>query len=449
MNSEQSLARRASMGRRVAYLGLFAMMAGDTVRYLVDWAGWGTLIGLLFIWASYLFIKGEPKPAIKQMPLPLKLILGLMLISSLWASTPALTALIAVAQIAQTMFGLYLAVSYSWRELLRIFGNTLRFILGTSIVFEFIAAAFVRGPIPPIFANNLSGDQHAWTRGHLFDGERIQGILGNSNLLAALAMLGIVIFAIEYVVNNDRRWIYLSSLLLAGGTVYLSKSAGVFFAVLATAIAATVALFVEGRDRTTRHKTYRWVWLVAGVIGGLAITFRVALFTFIGKSPDMTGRTKIWKLVLGLIQQRPIQGWGWVSYWVPGIKPYAGLVRLEGIPYYQAHNAFLDAWLQIGIVGVLLLLWLVVQNFVRLWRLAVRHTNPLYLWPMLVFIALLSQNLTESRMLLEYGWVIVVMLGVKVADPIESLEPGDGELKRVRLLDLGLQRNRSRQRKDH
>jgi O-antigen ligase len=216
-------------------------------------------------------------------------------------------------------------------------------------------------------------------------------------------------------------------------------------------VAAVVALFVEGRDRATRHRTYRWAWGVAIVAAALVFSFRKEVFGFIGKTPDMTGRTKIWKLVFGLIEQRPLQGWGWLSYWVPGVKPYAGLVVLDNVPYYQAHNAFLDVWLQVGIFGLVLLLWFVTLSFIKLWRLGVRHTNPLYLWPMLIFFGTLAQNLTESRMLIESGWAILVLLAVKANDPselLEPIEPRARQPKRARLLALGLRRNQSQQRKD-
>jgi len=65
--------------------------------------------------------------------------------------------------------------------------------------------------------------------------------------------------------------------------------------------------------------------------------------------------------------------------------------------------------------------------------LAVRHTSPLYLWPLLVFVSLLMQNLTESRMIVELGWVLVVIFAVKVNEPAEFLEPRGKSPKRLRL----------------
>jgi O-antigen ligase len=320
------------------------------------------------------------------------------------------------------------------------FANVIRFILGASLVFEFIAAVIVQGPIAPLF-KNYSGEKPPaaafyWTQGHLFDGERIQGIVGNSNLLAFVAMLGVVTFAVEYAIIGTKRWISAVCILASVVTMLLAKSAGIGFAMAAILVAAIVSIAAEGKERDVRHKYYRIAWAFAGTIGVIVLFFRATVFEFFGKSPDMTGRSGIWKLVLGLIEQRPIFGWGWTSHWMPGVKPYEGLVVINNVPYYQAHNAYLDITLQLGFVGAALFAILFLTTFIKLWRLAVRHTVALYLWPILIFMGLAVWSLTESRILIEIGWVLLALFVVKVNQPEEMLEPRGRSPKRVRLLSL-------------
>jgi O-antigen ligase len=133
---------------------------------------------------------------------------------------------------------------------------------------------------------------------------------------------------------------------------------------------------------------------------------------------------------------------------MPGVKPYEGLVEINKVAYYQAHNAFLDMWLQGGILALIFFAILVVVTFVRLWQLAVRHTSALYLWPILVFIGLVVQNFTESRLLSELGWVLLTLFVIKVREPNDLLEPLGRSTKRVRLLGRGPRRNQSQPRKD-
>ena len=436
----------------VASIAVFTLMAGDAVRYSVGWYGWGVVLAFIGISSITMFLRNDPMITLRIVPWPLYALIAWMGISTIWSAYPAWTALATVSQILTSLFALFLVARFSWRHLLRVFSNVIRFILGTSLVFEFVAAVFVRGPIAPIF-KNYSGDKPPapafyWTQGHLFDGNRIQGIVGNSNLLAFAGMLGLVAFAVEYAIVGTRRWISALSFIASAICVYLAKSAGISFALVAVAVAALVSILVEGKEREIRHRYYRFAWGAAAVTAITVLLFRAQVFEFFGKSPDMTGRSGIWKIVLKMIGQHPWQGWGWISNWVPGVKPFEGLVVIDRVPYYQAHNAYLDVWMQIGLVGLLLLLSLIVLTFVKAWRLAVRHTSALYLWPVLSFVGLLVWSATESRMLIEIGWVLLVLFAVKVWEPEETLEPRGRSPKRARLLGRGPLGSRLRQRKD-
>lgn len=424
-----------------ASVGVFTLMAGDAVRYSIGWWGWGALLVSLLALTSYLLIKNSVRATLKEISWPLWLFLGWQAASIIWSAYPAVSALAVFSQLATTIFAIFLVALFSWRHLLRVFANVIRLILGASFVFEFVAAAILRGPIAPIF-KNYQGDTppaeaYYWVQGHLFDGERIQGIVGNSNLLAFVGMLGAIIFTIEFAIIGTKRWVSAVSILASFAAIGLAKSAGIGFAMTAVAVAAIVSIAAEGKDRDTRHKYYRIAWAFAGTIAVIIWFYRAEVFEFFGKSPDMTGRIGIWNLVLGLIQQRPVLGWGWTGHWLPGVAPYEGLVIIKDVPYYQAHNAYLDVALQLGFIGAAIFALVLLITFVKLWRLAVRHTSALYLWPILVFFGLAVWSLTESRMLIEIGWLLLMTFAIKVNDPQEMLEPLGRSPKRARLLNLG------------
>ena len=430
----------------VASLGVFTLMAGDAVRYSIGWWGWGSVLVILLSISLYLFAKQQPSVTLREVPWELWAVLGWMTLSIIWSAYAAVSALAVFSQLATTAFALFLVGMFSWRHLLRIFSNVIRFILATSLIFEFIAAAIIRGPIAPIF-KNYEGDKppaeaYYWIQGNLFDGDRIQGIVGNSNLLAFVGMLGLVTFAVEYAIIGTQRWISAVSFIAAFGTVLLARSAGIGFAMTAVAVAAIVSIAAEGKDRDTRHKYYRIAWAFAGTVGVIVLFYRAEVFEFFGKSPDMTGRSGIWKLVLGLIGQRPVAGWGWTGHWMPGVEPFEGLVVIGKVPYYQAHNAYLDVAMQLGFIGAALFAIMLLITFVKLWRLAVRHTVALYLWPILVFMGLAVWSLTESRMLIEIGWVLLMVFVIKVNQPEEMLEPRGRSPKWARMLNFRSRANR-------
>ena len=366
----------------------------------------------------------DARPTLKRIPEPLALLVFWMGFSVVWSQYRPQTLLSFVLQVASVLFALFLANQFGWRQLLNVLSNTVRFILVASLLFEIYAA--ITGPVEPFFPN-YEGDPPAaaylWSQGNLFEGQRIQGIVGNANLLAFIAVLGLLLFLIEFIVTAGSKWIPALSMVLALALAVLAQSAGMFFAGLLVTFAALVAIFAEGKLPNIRHKIYGRAILVLGAIGVAIAIFHAQIFDFLGKSPDASGRFDIWQTVFGLVIEKPIEGWGWIGYWIPGVEPWEGLIEINGVPMYQAHNALLDVWVQLGVVGLVAMIWLLIQSFIRLWRIAVRHTSPLYLYPLFIFLVITAQSLTESRLLIEISWILLVLVSVKSREGFSDLEP--------------------------
>ena len=426
----------------IATSGIFILMAADGVRAGVGWWGWFVVFALVWLPAMILLARSNLRRLSGQLPLSLMALHVVMVLSMFWSAYQFYTFRVLGLQIGLTLFALFLSARFDWRELLRIFSNVARAVLFSSLVFE-LFAGITQQKIPPLVFDRIpgaSGAPYYWSEANIFNGDRIQGIVANANTLAAIAMVGVILFAVEHMIFGVARWLSWVSLSSAIATIALTKSAGVGFALITVILAAIVSFAAEGKDRETRHRYYRLAWTGSAIVLFFMLVYRNEVFTFIGKSPDMTGRSGIWKNVLALVAEKPIQGWGWVSYWIPGIKPFEGLGVVNGVEYYQAHNAYIEMFFQLGAIGLALLIALLFVAFVKIWRLAVRHTNALYLWPILLFVGLLAQNLTESRMLVEIGWVYIVLLTVKVNEPIDSLEPIGRSTKRVKLVPKPLRK---------
>ena len=409
----------------MAYPTLFMLLAGDGVRYLIGWYGYLALAAVVVV-ASMVFIAVSPdKSLLRRFPLPLAALLLWMGLSGIWSNYPLISLAAFGAQLATTLVAIFFAIQFDWRQLLNVFANTIRFVLVLSLIIELVAS--VTGPIKPPFAN-FEGDTppapaYWWVQGNLFQSERIQGFVGNANLIAFIAVLGLVIFFVEYLVSARNQRLAIFSMVAAAAFIALAKSASMMVALVIVVIAAVIAMIAEGKPRSVRHRIYRatlWSSLF-GVF--LAAVYWVEITDFLGKSPDASGRFFIWQTVWSLAQERWLLGWGWISHWIPGVAPYEGLIIIEDVPHFHAHNAFLDVWLQLGVVGLGVFLWLVWTTFVRLWKIAVVHTNPLYFWPLFAFMVISTQALTESRMLIENGWVLLVLLALKSREPFENLEP--------------------------
>jgi O-antigen ligase len=166
--------------------------------------------------------------------------------------------------------------------------------------------------------------------------------------------------------------------------------------------------------------------VVVGIIGVLVL--HAPLLKLLNKSSTLTGRTDIWGEVIKLASERPVVGWGWISYWVPGLKPFDQKVfRIGGIQYLQAHDAWLDLWLQLGIIGVIVFAAFALSALVRAWILAVDRPqlsagtagrfDPATLLPVLLLVALLAQSFAESRLLIEYGLLLLALFAIKTKRP--------------------------------
>jgi O-antigen ligase len=415
---------RYRKGALLAYPGLFLVMAGDAVRYSIGWWGWGIAVGIGIVATVVFLLAYDSRAAFSRTPEPLALLLALMGLSLIWSQYRSQTLLSLAVQVGATLFAYFLVNQFGWRQLLNIFSNTIRIILASSLIFEVYAG--LSGPIEPIFPN-YEGDPPAsaylWSQGNLFEGERIQGIVGNANLIAFIAVLGMLLFLIEFIVTAKSKVLPLVSFILALSMALLAQSAGMIVATLLISFAAAIAIIAEGKTPQIRRRVYLRALLILGAIGVVSALFRREIFDLLGRSPDASGRFDIWQKVLSLVWEKPIEGWGWIGYWIPGVEPWEGLVEINSVPMYQAHNALLDIWVQLGVLGVFAMLWLLIQSFVRLWHIAVRHTSPLYLYPLFIFLVIASQSLTESRLLIEISWILLVVVSVKSREGFTSLEP--------------------------
>lgn len=401
------------------------LLAGDGVRYLIGWWGYAAFATVLLVAASVFIFKNPDKDLLRRFPVALGALLLLMGASALWSNYQLISLGAFGVQLATTLVAVFLAMQFDWRQLLNLFANTIRTVLALSLLIELLAA--VTGPIKPPFAY-FEGDTPPapafwWVQGNLFQSERIQGFVGNANLLAFVSVLGLAIFFVEYLVSARNQKLAIASMVASVAFIALAKSATMTIALVIAAIAAVVAMVAEGKPQKSRHRIYRnTIWTAFFGVFLIAV-YWVEITDLLGKTADASGRFYVWGKVWELITERWFLGWGWISHWIPGVAPYEGLIVIDEVPHYHAHNAFLDVWLQLGAIGLAVFLWLVWSSFVRVWKIAVSHTNPLYLWPLFAFMVIATQALSESRLLIENGWVLLVLLALKSREPFENLEP--------------------------
>ena len=418
-------------GFRAAYLPFvfFVLWAADAVRYTVSWWAFGVLAFALTAIAVVMIMRAKRRGAWVWNVLPFFLVLFLALatVSIAWSYYPGATALGLLVTWMTTLLGFSIAVSFSWPEILRALGIAFRLILGLSLVFELVVAVFIRHPILPFWVDygtetNLPKLLY-WSRDLLFEGGKIQGIVGNSSLLAMVALVGLIVFCVQFAGRTVRRSAGAFWIAVAIACIALTRSATITVALVALALVLALALLL--RRAGPRGTIAVWATVVALGVGAaiLVSRFSSTILGLLGKSDDLTGRLDIWSAVIALAQQRPVAGWGWVSWWVPWVAPFDTLAFEAGVRQLHAHNAWIDIFLQLGVIGLLVFGALILSTTIRSLQFATQTKKltpnepgsftAISLLPLLLLVALLVQSLAESRLLVEYGLLTLVIIAIK------------------------------------
>jgi hypothetical protein len=414
-------------------LVLFTLLAGDAWRYTLGWLGWGIIAGLIAAASVAMLVVQRGRWRLNSLPYPLLAFLALAALSIAWSFYPGASALGVAATWLTVTGSVAVAVTYAWAEILRALGIALRLVLGLSLLFELVVSVFVRRPVlppvpePGIDYSNLPDPVPLmlyWSRDLLFVDGKIQGIVGNSALLSFVALLGIIVFGIQLFDRARRKRWSILWLAVAALCFVLTRAATNIVGLVAVLVVIAAVLLVR-RAATARARgiTYGVIVVVVLAAVGTALTFSQQVLALLGKSSDLTNRGAIWDAVIALAQQRPVFGWGWVSYWVPWVAPFDHLAENNGVRQLHAHNAWLDIWLQLGIIGLVVVGALVLSTLARSWAYAVDRPQSLpgrpgaltssTLLPLLVVVALLVQSVAESRLLVEYGMFLLCLVAIK------------------------------------
>ena len=143
-----------------------------------------------------------------------------------------------------------------------------------------------------------------------------------------------------------------------------------------------------------RHNALRLpVTVCALLLIGFSFFGTANIFNSINRDTTLTGRTFIWGYALQEIQNddKIVFGYGLGGFWDPtGNRKHTDDMLNS---FMQVHNGYLETYLQLGYMGAILLLLLLIHSIVLIWR---NRSDPLYANLCLVLIAILISNVSES-----------------------------------------------------
>jgi hypothetical protein len=143
-------------------------------------------------------------------------------------------------------------------------------------------------------------------------------------------------------------------------------------------------------------------------------------FSAAGRDSTLTGRTDIWSALIAIGMQSPILGAGYGSFWL------TNMVRLrEQLQLYntiiQAHNGYLEIFLNLGIIGLCLLIIVLLQTYKRL-RNSLGTAVPMGNLFFTYFLMMILHNFTEASIMVPTYFVsfLLFLLAVVVVKNTEA-----------------------------
>lgn len=369
------------------------------IRALIGDVGWMSIvIALALIATGALIARGRDSRSPTILPITVIVAVGWAVLSIAWTATRWATIGALVPLVGLAVAGIAIATVRDQVQIIRTVADVARFALVLSLALELLSGILLDTPFEFL---GIEGDLASFGP--------IQGIAGSSDRLGVFAVVTAITFGVEWFTRAIPRGLSIAS-MIAATLVFAFASSGVAAIVVVVVGVAVALLVILRRLSETARRALQWVIVgVLGVGAMIAWLLRGALIVALDSSTANRDLIDLWQSAWSMIDLKPVTGWGWIGPWDVELSPYRYIaVRVPGDPG-SAANAVLDVLLQLGLVGLLAFFAMAALALVRTWRLAATAKPVIVLWPPLVIIALGAASVADSLVLVDWGWLLMVI----------------------------------------
>jgi exopolysaccharide production protein ExoQ len=219
--------------------------------------------------------------------------------------------------------------------------------------------------------------------------------------------------------------LYIMSLVF---TMYSLSAAGVVILFILTGFELTLFLWSKVKNRLGVFHYYALGGTALALIL-IGITNMEILFRLINRSPDLTGRTFLWSyLIKSAVLPHPLIGQGFGAVWT--LKDFIQTVTVSqgwGFPITNGHSGYMDTLLNLGGIGLLLLIIILVSAFQKTIKYFIQNSKPENMLPFLVVLYVFLANLSISffQEIESFHWMILIstlLITTKDGPPQETTE---------------------------
>jgi exopolysaccharide production protein ExoQ len=321
-------------------------------------------------------------------------------LSASWSEVPLMTLRVTCELTMTTLFAFYLSERFSTEHLMRL----LMFVATIGAICSIVLIVFL--PQYGIYLRDGDG------------GTPWQGICSHKNSFGvAMAFLLTPVFFVRSRVTLK---IAYGGLLLF--LIVMSQSRGAWFVTVGLFLFVTWLVIFKSLGR---HES---LLLIAVTTVSVILMFVLGLLYLdpltraIGKDPTLTGRTGIYMAVLESIFKHPVRGYGFGAFWL-GFNPESWKIalRIHWLQIGYAENGFLELGLQLGAVGLLLVLLAfgrAISQGVRL--VSHRYYNPRVGWfSAILFVELITNIIGGAVMTpVTLNWSLTLIAFVGLANEV-------------------------------
>ncbi|HIK11900.1 MAG TPA: O-antigen ligase family protein [Oscillatoriaceae cyanobacterium M33_DOE_052] len=379
------------------FTGAFEMQFKGGLRDLSYFAIYG---------ASFCFILAHWKKCARGLFLGGKFPLILVLVavaSFFWSIEPPTTQKFARELVGTTLFALYFGTRYTYKEQLRLLGFT----FGLAGFFCLLYGFGLRN------YGVMSGVHGgAW-----------RGIYRHKNAMATQVVLATAVFWVLAHSDIKKRWVAWLGFFLSVFLVFQTKSGGGRVGFLTVMMMVPILQGLRFRYGMVMYFLIVTV-LSGGVAGTLFVDNLDAFFEALDKSPDLSGRVPLWKLMFPLMAQKPWLGYGFKSFWISWRGPSAVIWRnVRWRPLY-GHNGFIDLTAELGFLGLGIFLIGFILTIKRgvSWIHYTRTAESL--WPMMFITILILNNISETRLLVGNSMPWLLYVSISLWPPVQYADVG-------------------------
>jgi exopolysaccharide production protein ExoQ len=267
----------------------------------------------------------------------------LALISVAWSQFPSVTFQGSIYQVMNVWFVFYLAARFTKGQQVALFQILGWMVVVSSIILALFFPAYGIDHTP----GKLSG---TWIG--IFNHKNYCAIVTTFLLSASLHLRS------SHPLFKPTRFIFV---ILSLFLILMSQSHTgwvVAFTLIVYEISVKCVRRFERRDQVCLVMCCVFVMITVSVLVIYNYSDVMVLF---GKDPSLTGRTDIWKAAFLSAVKKPMLGYGYQAFWHNMQGESANIALINGFVPPHAHNGYIEVWLELGLVGLLLVVGSIYQ----------------------------------------------------------------------------------------